>query len=136
MKIKKKLTRKQFLKQEDEFISGSVKTLNWIKENYNKIVISAIIFFIILIVVLSVRYNRKTNLIKSNRFLSMAKQTYYSKVRPPSQDPNIPMSPQEFSSSEERVAASLRQTHSKASGKSLQKRLDKEEVPVKLRASI
>ncbi len=101
------MTRKQFLKQEDEFISTSVKSIKWIKENYNKIIISGIIFFVVLIGVLSVRYRNRSNLIKSKNFLALAKRTYYGKVRSPSDDPNIPLGPDEFVSYEDKYKKAM-----------------------------
>lgn len=107
MKIKKKLTRKQFLKQEDEFISGSVKTLNWIKANYNKLIIGFIIFFIVLSAILSVRYKQKTDLMKSSQLLALAKKTYYANVQPPPKDPNLPIPHHGFISSSEKYQKAM-----------------------------
>lgn len=107
MKIKKKMTRKQLLKQEDEFISTSAKVLNWIKENYNKVVMSLILIVIVMVVVLSVRYRSKTNLVKSNELLYIAKNIYYTPIRPPDQkqDPTKPF--QGFASSEEKYQKAI-----------------------------
>lgn len=107
MKIKKKLTRKQLLKQEDEFISTSAKTIMWIKENYNKVIIGLIITVIVLIVVFSVRYSSKMNLTKSNKILYLAKEKYYAPIRPPTQGQDQPAMPQGFTSLEEKYQKSL-----------------------------
>ncbi len=102
MKIKKKLTRKQLLKQEDEFISTSAKVIMWIKENYNKVIMSLILVLIAMAVIFSVRYRVKTNIINSNKLLYVAKNIYYAPIPPPAQqqDPSIP--PQGFTSSGEK----------------------------------
>jgi TolA-binding protein len=106
MKIKKKLTRKQFLKQEDEFVSTSAKAILWLKENYNKLILGLIFVVILLIVVFSVRYRSKSITEKSSRNLDMAKNVYYSPVRPP-QDPSSPQAQQAFISTEQKYQKAL-----------------------------
>jgi len=107
MKIKKKMTRKQFLKQEDEFLTTSARMLIWIKENYNKVILALILVFVAMIIVFSVRYRSKTNLIKSNRMLSMAKGIYYAAIVPPSQEQNPASPPQGFTSSKDKYTQAL-----------------------------
>lgn len=107
MKIKKKMTRKQFLKQEDEFLTTSAKTLMWIKENYNKVILALILVFVAMIIVFSVRYRTRTNLVKSNRMLSMAKGIYYTPVVPPNQEQRPDAPPQGFTSSEQKYQQAL-----------------------------
>ena len=100
MKIKKKLTRKQLLKQEDEFISTSTKVFNWIKENFNKVILGLLVFLVIMAVVLSVRYQSKKNLINSTKHLYVAKNIYYAPVQPPPQGQNAATPQQGFPSAE------------------------------------
>lgn len=108
MKIKKKMTRKQFLKQEDEFLTTSARILMWIKENYNKVILALILVFVAMIIIFSIRYRNRTNLIKSNRMLSMAKGIYYTPVVPPNQEQNPASPPQGFTSTEEKYKQALR----------------------------
>lgn len=102
MKIKKKMTRKQFLKQEDEFITTSVRLLKWTKKNYNKLLIAGIGIFVVLAVILTIRHRHKSNLVKSQNFLASAIRIYEAGVRSPSADPNMPLRPDEYNSYEEK----------------------------------
>lgn len=65
MKIKKKLTRKQFLAQEDEFIVFMKNAIKWIKKNLNLIVFSVIGLGIIFAVAWGIRFKIKSDLQKS-----------------------------------------------------------------------
>jgi len=107
MKIKKKMTRKQFLKQDDEFLTTSARTLLWIKENYNKVILALILVFVAMIIIFSIRYRNKTNLVKSNRMLSMAKGIYYASLVPPNQNQNPDAPPQGFTSSKDKYTQAL-----------------------------
>ena len=107
MKIKKKQTRKQLLKQEDEFISTSTKTILWIKDNYNTVIISLIVIVIVMIGVFSFQYRTKTNLIKSNNLLNLAKENYYTPIRPPQEKQDPTSQPQGFATSEEKYKKTL-----------------------------
>ena len=107
MKIKKKLTRKQLLRQEDEFISTSTKVFNWIKDNFNQVIMGLLVFLVIAAIVLSVRYRSKTNLMKSNKLLYIAKNIYYAPVRPPTQDQKGALPQQGFTTSQEKYQKAI-----------------------------
>ncbi|MCL6584151.1 MAG: tetratricopeptide repeat protein [bacterium] len=80
MQIKKKLTRKQFLTQDDEVMSFMKRALIWVRENVNLIIFAAVGLVIVVAVIWGVRYQRESNLRNSAKLLAQARADYYARV--------------------------------------------------------
>lgn len=80
MQIKKKLTRKQFLAQDDEVMSFMKKTVLWIRKNASLIVFGVIGVGVVVAAVWGFRYKRETDFRNSARLLSEARLNFYAKV--------------------------------------------------------
>ena len=80
MKIKKKLTRKQFLAQEDEFMVFMSKARIWVKENFNAIVFGGIGIGIVVSAVWGFRYKQKADIRNSAKLFFEANQNYTAAI--------------------------------------------------------
>ena len=93
MIIKKKITRKQLLRQEDEFVSTTHKVMDWIKNKQNQQLLAVSIIALILIVVvgLGIRLNIKSKRENSLRLFTAAMQTYQGSVETETKNPPQPL---------------------------------------------
>ena len=80
MKIKKKLTRKQFLAQDDEFMVFMSKAKIWVKENFNVIVFGGIGIGIVVSAVWGFRYKHKADIRNSTRLFFEASQSFNADI--------------------------------------------------------
>jgi tetratricopeptide (TPR) repeat protein len=76
----KRLSRKQLLKEPDEFITFSEKGIQWVKENPKKLVYGAGVFLAAVILVSGFRYYRQTRSQTSSFLLSQNLQEYQNDV--------------------------------------------------------
>ena len=108
MKIKKKISRKELLRQEDEFVSTSHKVIEWLKDKQNQQILSAVIIVAILIVVvgMGIRLNMKSKRENSLKLLTLAMQTYQASVETQTSDPSQP-TPSQFKTLEEKYLKAL-----------------------------
>lgn len=107
MKIKKKLTRKQFLAQEDEFIVFMKKALSWVKQNINLIVFGVIGIGIAVTAVWGIRYKQKADITNSAKIFFEARQNYHAGIEGESPEQNLQQSEKMFKNKEEKYKASI-----------------------------
>ncbi|MEW6381594.1 MAG: tetratricopeptide repeat protein [bacterium] len=80
MQIKKKMTRKQFLAQDDEVMSFMKKAVIWLKKNANLIIFGVIGIGVVAAAIWGIRYKKESDLRNSAKLLSEARASYYAKV--------------------------------------------------------
>lgn len=108
MKIKKKISRKELLRQEDEFVSTSHKVIDWLKDKQNQQILSAgiIVVILIVVVVLGIRLNIKSKRENSLKLFTSAMHTYQASVETKTSDPSQP-NPAQFKTLEEKYSKAL-----------------------------
>ncbi|MGA1869989.1 MAG: tetratricopeptide repeat protein [bacterium] len=108
MKIKKKISRKELLRQEDEFVSTTHKVMEWLKDKQNQQILAATIIAVILVVLvgLGIRFNIKSKKENSQKLYTLAMQTYQASVATQSQNQSQPV-PSQFKTMEEKYSKAL-----------------------------
>ncbi|MEW5802116.1 MAG: tetratricopeptide repeat protein [bacterium] len=107
MQIKKKLTRKQFLAQDDEVTSFMKTATDWVKKNANLIVFGVIGIGVVVAAVWGFRYKKESDFKNSSRLLSEARLNYYAKVEGESAAGNPLESQKSFKDKKEKYAAAI-----------------------------
>jgi len=107
MKIKKKLTRKQFLAQDDEFMVFMSKARVWVKENFNLIVFGGIGIGIVVSAVLGFRYKQKGDIKNSTKLFSEASQNFNAAIEGKAPEQNQQQTEKKFKNKEEKYASAI-----------------------------
>ena len=107
MKIKKKLTRKQFLAQEDEFMVFMKKAQTWVKENINFIVFGGIGIGITVSVVWGIYYKQKADIKNSTKIFFEAQQNFNAGIEAEDTERGLQQTQQRFKNKEEKYTAAV-----------------------------
>ncbi len=106
MKIKKKLTRKQFLTQDDGFMVFIKNAVSWIKNNRNQLIIGILGVGILTTVVWGVRYKGEAKIRNSSRLLFDAFQNFDARLEnDESMNTDLLKSERQFKTKEEKYTA-------------------------------
>lgn len=107
MKIKKKLTRKQFFAQDDEFIVFMSKARIWVKENFNFVVFGGIGIGIVVSAVWGFRYKQKADIKNSTKIFFEASQNFNAAVEGEAPEQNQQQTGKKFKNKEEKYTAAI-----------------------------
>jgi len=106
MQIKKKLTRKQYLAQDDEVISFMKTATIWLKKNASLIVFGVIGIGVVVAAVWGFRYKKESDFINVSKLMSEARMDSSAKVEGESA-PDAPQSGKSFKSKKEKYTAAI-----------------------------
>jgi tetratricopeptide (TPR) repeat protein len=107
MQIKKKLTRKQFLAQDDEVMSFMKKSTIWVKKNASLIVFGVIGVGVVVAAVWGYRYKKESNFTNASRLLSEARMEYNAKVKGEASAPDDLQSAKSYKSKKDKYTAAI-----------------------------
>lgn len=107
MQIKKKLTRKQFLTQDDEVMSFMKKAVIWLKKNANLIIFGVIGIGIVAAAIWGIRYKKESDLRNSAKLLTEARANYHAKVEEESGIADDLQSEKSFKNTKEKYTAAV-----------------------------
>ena len=106
MQIKKKLTRKQFLAQDDEVMSFMKQATLWLKKNASLIVFGVIGIGVVVAAVWGFRYKKDSDFKNASKLLAEARMEYNAKVEgEPDAPPDEVQSGKSFKNEKEKYTA-------------------------------
>jgi len=107
MQIKKKLTRKQFLAQDDEVMSFMKKATIWVKKNASLIVFGVIGVGVVVAAVWGYRYKKESDFTNASRLLSEARMEYNAKVKGEASAPDDLQGAKSYKSKKDKYTAAI-----------------------------